>query len=130
MKNKITDNSYSLIDTVDFANEATATYAVKINDKKYKNVVVSYGKVMLAVNEDGETAKLTFKFEINDCAKFDRQKLESDHNFNNYLGDLLSHIIQTAFDSGKYSVADKPPSASDEVINVNTTTNDSSTEIS
>ena len=129
-QNKITNNSYSLVETVAFEGAATATYSVKIKDKKYKNVVVSYGKISLTVQKDGETAKLSFKYQIDDPVKFDRQKLESDQNFHTYLGDLLSYIIQNAFDTGKYKVADKPLSASDEVIDVNTTTNDSSTEIS
>lgn len=129
-KNKITDKSYSLIESADLEGSPVATYSVKILDKKYKDVVLSFGKISLTVRDDGETAKLSFKYQIDDSAEFDRQTLESDHNFKNYAGDVLSHIIQTAFDSGNYKVGDTPAKASDEVIDVNSTTDDSSSEIS
>jgi len=118
-KNKITDKSYSFIESADLEGSPVATYSVKINDKKYKDV-----------QDDKETAKLSFKYQIDNPADFDRQKLESDQNFNNYIGDILSHIIQSAFDSGNYTLGEKPEKASDEVIDVNTTTDDSSSEIS
>lgn len=130
-KNKITDKSYTLIESADLAGSPVATYSVKIKDKKYKDVVVSYGKISLTVQDNKETAKLSFKYQIDDSAEFDRQKLESDQNFNNYIGDILSHIIQSAFDSGNYTVGENTPTkASDEVIDVNSTTDDSSPEIS
>ena len=84
----------------------------------------------MTVQDDKETAKLSFKYQIDNPADFDRQKLESDQNFNNYIGDILSHIIQSAFDSGNYTLGEKPEKASDEVIDVNSTTDDSSSEIS
>ena len=129
-KNKITDKSYELVESADLYGSPTATYSVKIKDKKYKNVIVSYGKIGLSVQDDGQSAKLSFKYQIDDPADSDRQKLETDHNFNTYLGDLLTHIIQTAFDTGNYKVGDNPVKASNEVIDVHTTTDDSSTEIS
>lgn len=128
MKNEITNESYDLVDTVDFSDTPVASYSVKIKDKKYKNVVVSYGKIGLNIQEDGQTAKLSFKYQIDDPAKLDRKKLEESRDFNTYLGDLLSHIIQTALDSGKYTVGNAPVKASDEVIDVNTTTNDNPSE--
>jgi len=129
-KNKITDKSYSFIESADLEGSPVATYSVKINDKKYKDVTVTYGKISLTVQDDKETAKLSFKYQIDNPDDFDRQKLESDQNFNNYIGDILSHIIQSAFDSGNYTLGEKPEKASDEVIDVNTTTDDSSSEIS
>lgn len=126
MKNKITNDSYGLIDDVEFGESPTAVYAVKIKDKKYKDVTVSFGKIGLKVEETGETAKLSFKYQVEDPAKFDRKDLENNEAFNTYLGDLLSHIIQTAFDTGKYSVGDSPVKASEDTIDVNTTTNDNS----
>lgn len=127
-KNKITNESYGLVDNVEFGESPTAVYSVKIKDKKYKNVVVSYGKIGLNVQEDGQTAKLSFKYQIDDPAKFDRKDLENDKNFNTYLGDLLSHIIQTALDSGNYKVGSPTVKASEDTIDVNTITNDDPSE--
>lgn len=126
MKNKITNDSYGLVDDVEFGESPTAVYSVKIKDKKYKDVTVSFGKIGLNVEEPGETAKLSFKYQVEDPAKFDRKDLENNEDFNTYLGDLLSHIIQTAFDTGNYSVGDSPVKSSEDTIDVNTTTNDNS----
>ena len=82
MKNKITNESYGLVDNVEFGESPVAVYSVKIKDKKYKNVVVSYGKIGLNVQDDGATAKLSVKYQIDDPAKFDRIDLENDSDFN------------------------------------------------
>ncbi len=101
MKNKITAKSYKLLDS---ENE---TYAVRILDKKYEDVTIQYGKISLKVNEDSETATLSYKFNITDCPdKFIKEDLEHDKNFNTYVGDLLTFIIQSAFDSGNYKFGD------------------------
>lgn len=124
MKNKITDKSYTLVENVEFGDGSPAAiYSVHILDKKYKDVIVSYGKIGLSVQEDGESAKLSFKYKIEDPAKFDREKLENNSSFNTYVGDLLSHIIQTAFDSGSYKVGEPQ-----KVPDVNTTPDNNPSE--
>jgi len=101
MKNKITSKSYKLLDS---ENE---TYAVRILDKKYEDVIIQYGKISLKVNEDSETATLSYKFSIVDCPdKFIKEDLEHDKNFNTYVGDILTFIIQSAFDTGNYTFGD------------------------
>lgn len=128
MKNKITNESYGLVDNVEFGESPTAIYSIKIKDKKYKNVVVSYGKIALNVEEGEGTARLSFKYQVDDPAKFDRKDLENDDDFNTYLGDLLSHIIQTALDTGNYKVGSPTVKASEDTIDVHTTTNDDPSE--
>ena len=101
MKNKITAKSYKLLDVEDSA------YAVRILDKKYEDITIQYGKISLKVNEDTDTATLSYKFNICDCPdKFIKEDLESDKAFNTYVGDLLTFIIQSAFDTGNYTIGD------------------------
>lgn len=101
MKNKITAKSYKLLDVEDSA------YAVRILDKKYEDITIQYGKISLKVNEDTDTATLSYKFNICDCPdKFIKEDLESDKTFNTYVGDLLTFIIQSAFDTGNYTIGD------------------------
>lgn len=123
--NNITSESYSLIDNVELSSSA-ALYSVKIKTKSYKDVIVTFGKVSLAVQDDGETAKLSFKYQIDDAAKFSRTDLENDRNFNTYLGDLLSYIIQSAFDSENYTIGN--PKISGDNLDVNSTTNDNTSK--
>lgn len=101
MKNKITDKSYKLLDC------QAETYAVHILDKKYEDVIIQYGKISLKVNDNSDTATLSYKFNIVDCPdKFIKEDLENDKAFNTYVGDILTFIIQSAFDTGNYTFGD------------------------
>ena len=126
MKNNITSESYSLVDNVESSSSMVALYSVKIKVKPYKDVIVTFGKVSLTVQDDGETARLSFKYQIDDSAKFSQTDLENDRNFNTYLGDLLSYIIQSAFDSENYTIGN--PKISDDTLDVNSITNDNTSE--
>jgi len=39
-------------------------------------------------------ATLSFSYNINDPGDFDHDDLTKDEGFNNYIGELLSHIIE------------------------------------
>lgn len=120
MKNKITDKFFELID-----NPVDQFYQVKIKQGPYTGVKVQYGKIGLEVNDDGETAKLNFEYEIKESPENLLPKdLEADEDFVNSIGDVLTYIIQTAFDTGKYKIGGDDSKKT----NVSTTTNDDSPE--
>ncbi len=78
-------------------------YSVKINKGKYAGVIVTYGTVGLKTQEDG-SAKLSFQYNITESPKHNKKKLEGSDEFRNTLGDILSHIIESALESGKYKI--------------------------
>lgn len=124
MTNQITEKSYSLVPDVD----DDAVYTIQIEHEPYKGVIVQYLKIGLNVTDDGEHAKLSFHYSIRDCPDtIDKQQLEQDKDFHNFLGDLLAYIIQSAFDSGNYKIGDPKPSKSDP-IDVDSTAIDDSPE--
>tara|TARA_B110000977_G_C10925783_1_gene435020 strand:- start:333 stop:677 length:345 start_codon:yes stop_codon:yes gene_type:complete len=84
----ITSNDYSFVenDSVDF-------YGVSIKTRAYKGVVVVYGSVSIKESPELDIATLSFNYNIQDPASWDHDKLRADEDFNNYLGDLLQHII-------------------------------------
>lgn len=100
MNRKITENDYAFVEkpTSDF-------YSVKLKSGPWSGVIITYGKISLKVNDDKETATLSFQFKVDEAPDaHDIEELEMSADFNNHLGDILSHIIQNAFDTGKYKL--------------------------
>lgn len=98
--NPITLDSYAFVEK-----SLSTMYSVRIKEGEYSGIIVTYGKVSLKESDDRKTATLSFQFKIDEApAPHNEGELEKSEKFNNYLGDILSHIIQSAFDSGKYKV--------------------------
>ena len=116
MNPKITDTDYVFVEK-----PASEMYSVKLKTGQWSGVIVTYGKVSLKVNEDKENATLSFQFKVDEApAPHIVEILEESNDFNNHLGDILSHIIQNVFDTGNYKVGsndkqstnDNPPKTS------------------
>jgi hypothetical protein len=98
MSHKITESDYSFAEKPD-----SPMYSVKLKSGGFYGVIVTYGKVSLKASEDNDIATLSFQFKVDEApAPHNIVELEKSEDFNNHLGDILSHIIQSAFDSGKY----------------------------
>jgi len=70
-------------------------YAIHLNDNSpYDGVRFIYGTVSIKESPELDIATLSFTYNINDPGDFDHDTLRNDENFNNYLGDLLTHIIE------------------------------------
>ena len=105
--NSITSNSYAFVEK-----PLSERYSVKIKEGEDSGVIVTYGKVSINESDNKETATLSFQFKLDEApAPHNAGELEKSEDFNNHLGDILSHIIQSAFDSGKYKFGsdDKQP---------------------
>lgn len=82
----------------------------KIRTGKYAGTVVTYGKIAVTEPTDPgvDEATLSFEYVINKApAGIDETFLESDSDFNNYLGDLLQTVIVEALDNDNYAIGDK-----------------------
>lgn len=84
----ITSNDYSFVE-----NSSIEFYGVKIKNSLYKNVVVVYGSVSIKESVELDTATLSFNYTIQDPAEFNHDTLVRDKDFNDFLGELLTHII-------------------------------------
>ena len=116
MNPKITDTDYVFVEK-----PASELYSVKLKSGQWSGVIVTYGKVSLKVNEDKESATLSFQFKVDEAPPpHIVEILEESNDFNNHLGDILSHIIQNAFNTGNYKVGS----------NDKQSTNDDSAEVS
>jgi hypothetical protein len=92
----IDHNDYSIVESND-----ADFYGVKIQKGKYKNVILIYGKVGIKEDQEMDTARLSFTYNIQDPAEFDSTVLEKDEYFKNYLGAVLQHIITDSLDEAK-----------------------------
>ena len=79
-------------------------YAIHLNENSpYDGVRFIYGTVSIKEDAKLDMATLTFTYNINDPGEFDHDDLRKDEKFNNYLGDLLTHII----DAGTTQIAER-----------------------
>ena len=90
MNHNISENDYGFVE-----NPESDLYGVKLQSGKWKNVIVIYGKVSIKESVESGIATLGFSYQIQDSANFQIDQLEKDEDFKNYLGDVLSHIINS-----------------------------------
>ena len=100
--NNITADDYTFAD-----NNLNEMWAIKLKTK-YEGVVYCYGKVQAKLmDEDTGNANLSFQYQILDAGEYDQKELDESEDFCNYIGDVLSHVIQDAFDNDKYRIGDE-----------------------
>ena len=92
----ITTDDYSIVESND-----VEFYGVKIKKGKYKNVVLVYGKVGIKEDQELDTARLSFTYNIQDPGEFDSTVLEEDEYFKNFLGAILQHIITESLEEAE-----------------------------
>lgn len=99
MYNSITVDDYKFVE-----NEAADFYGVRLTSGPYTDVIIVYGQVSVKeeVDSDGRPyGKLSFNYNIQDLAGFDNNELVKSEDFNNYIGDVLHHIIEDTLASGE-----------------------------
>ena len=104
----ITSDSYTFVEK-----SGSEDWHVKIKQGDYKDIVYRYGRIEVAEDHDEETARLKFQFNIEKIPtelEMTSEELHEDVDFLNTLGNILTHIIEDAMDSGKYKIGndDKP----------------------
>jgi hypothetical protein len=96
----VTSDDYS------FAEDGESdVWAIRLKTK-YAGVVYHYGQVQAKIDDDEGNATLAFKYAIIDPADNELEELQSSKDFNNYIGAVLQHIIEDAFDSGNYRLGE------------------------
>ena len=90
MSYNITKNDYNFVEKPE-----SNFYGVKLKSGKWKDVIVIYGKVSIKESVETGYATLSFSYQIEDSGKFQPDQLENNEKFKNYLGDILTHIIES-----------------------------------
>ena len=82
----------------------------KILTGQFAGTIVTFGRLSLEeINNNNNTkeleGRLSFEYEI-EKSPMERLELQESPAFENYLGDMLTHIIETAFEDGQYKIGD------------------------
>lgn len=80
-------------------------YGIKVTSGSYKDVVVVYGRV--SIKEEDNQARLSFTYNIQDPASFDHKILQESEEFNTFLGDMLTDIIQETLNEKEAKIGSK-----------------------
>ena len=77
--------------------------AIKLTKGKWKDVILKYGKVAFAKDENAD-GTLPMKFDF-DILKFPKRLkgIKYDEKFTNYIGDILVEILEKQIKDGKIS---------------------------
>jgi hypothetical protein len=89
MENYIQESEYTYVE-----NDSSEFWGIKFRESSpYAGVVVVYGTVSIKESEELEIATLSFTYNVQDAGDFNVDELEKSEEFKNYLGDVLSSII-------------------------------------
>ena len=89
MENYIEPNDYTYVE-----NDSSEYWGIKFrNDSPYSGVVVVYGTVSIKESVELDIATLAFTYDVQDAGPRNIDDLENSEDFKNYLGDVLSSII-------------------------------------
>lgn len=89
MQNYIEPNEYTYVE-----NASAEFWGIKFrNISPYSGVIVVYGTVSIKESEELDMATLSFTYNVQDAGKYKIDELEKSEEFKNYLGDVLSSII-------------------------------------
>jgi hypothetical protein len=100
MRPEIKDSTYSLLE-----NPTSWQFAVRLEEGQYNGVTFRYGKVSASMDNETMTPKLSFQFQLDIVpAPHNKDELEQSGDFKNLLGDVLTHILDKAFQTGHYKL--------------------------
>ena len=75
--------------------------AIKLTKGKWKNVILKYGKVAFAKDENADgTLPMKFDYDLLQVPK-GLKDVKIDKNFTNYIGDILVEILEKQIKDGK-----------------------------
>lgn len=81
----------------------------KILTGQFSGTIVTYGRLSMEEitndNTEALVGKLSFEYEI-EKSPMEKSELQESPAFENYLGDMLTHIIQASFDDGNYKIGE------------------------
>jgi len=103
MYNNITQYDYDQIEY----HKGTNHDSFKIKTGQYSGTVITYGEIAIQEQMDGSNPKLKFQYQIEE-APTNPDELKSDAEFNNYVGDMLTHIIESAIEDNNFAIGEQP----------------------
>ena len=102
----ITEGDYSYVDPRFVANSEQGLSEIRIDaDNEWNGVQLKVSRISARVDEsDDEFAELSFDFDVTNQEPHFAEQLEGDEDFQHYVGDIIVHIIENAFENGDYRI--------------------------
>jgi hypothetical protein len=104
----ITENDYSYIDPDFVPNSEQALSEIRIDrtSSRWCGIQFKITRISARVLEDEDNAQLSYDFTV---TKYNPRyssadALENDKDFQTFVGDILVHIIDNAFEEGDYRI--------------------------
>jgi hypothetical protein len=91
-------------DYVFMENPMSENWAVRIKTGTWADVVYTYGKIGIVESASKEEATLKFNYKILEAGDFEENVLQYDTDFNNHIGDVLSHILQDSIEQNHFRI--------------------------
>lgn len=99
------EKDYSYVDPQFVANSQQAMSEIRIDaDNAWNGVQLKFGRISARVDEDEDMAELSFDFEVTNQDDYTKDELENDTDFQTYVGDILTNILERAFENGDYRI--------------------------
>ena len=95
----ITSEDYTFME-----NPMSENWAVRIKTGTWADVVYTYGKIGIVESANKDHATLQFQYKILEAGDFEENVLQCDTEFNNHVGDILSHILQDSLESNEFRI--------------------------
>jgi len=93
-----------LVDYVLVEKASSEFYSIKLLTGNWAGVIYTYGTVSIKEDKTNDVATLSFQFKIEECPKgIDSDSLMENESFKNYIGDILSSILE----QNDYSIGKK-----------------------
>ena len=87
-------------------NPMSENWAVRIKTGAWADVVYTYGKIGIVESSSKEEATLQFNYKILEAGDFEENVLQYDTDFNNHVGDILSHILQESLEHNEFRIGE------------------------
>ena len=70
-------------------------YAIRLVSGKYANTVYKYANIKISEDTEKQTCTLSYAYRIMSTPqKYNKETLDDDVDFKNYIGDILSDILE------------------------------------
>jgi hypothetical protein len=79
----------------------------KLVTGEWSGTVITFGEVAVQHKLDGSPPKLNFQYQIEETP-LDPKELEANVDFNEYIGDILVHVIEEALEENNFAIGEQP----------------------
>ena len=102
------EDDYTLIDPDFVADPSQALSEIRIDrtSSRWKGIKFKVTRLSARVLDGDEMAELSYDFTVTkyDPRMYTAEQLESNEDFQTYVGDIIMHIIENAFEKGDYRI--------------------------